>query len=173
MKENAFVAYQKVDLVSSGFKLVICRLLDFGLLQIMLNTFLWNLRIKTSLRLEFFYSGKPRSFWVSVYTSSSRICAYVTPKSVKLYTILLHLVSILAPNLQWGSLKCSPILRSYWNYSLNFCNHFWKDNPNPKAMICFATDFMQKFLSYYFKFSVQHAGCRNFINNYASPLMSC
>ena len=39
---------------------------------------------------------------VSVYTSSSTNGLYLTPKSVKLYTIFLHLDSILAQNPQWG-----------------------------------------------------------------------
>ena len=67
--------------------------------------FLWNSGIKTFLLLEFLSSGKPQSFCLH---SSSTNRLYLTPKSVKLYTIFLHLDSILAPNPQWGLTALPP-----------------------------------------------------------------
>ena len=43
----------------------------------------------------------------------------VTPNSVKLYTIFLHLDSILAPNPQCGSLQSSCIPHSFWKELLS------------------------------------------------------
>ena len=58
----------------------------------------------------------------SVYTSSSTICLYLTPKTVKLYTFFFHLHRNLVPNVQWVDLTAqrSPILPSYQKYSLTF-----------------------------------------------------
>ena len=61
--------------------------------------FLWNSRIKTFFLLEFLSSGKSQSFFLHFKLDKSLI-SY--SKSVKLYTIFLHLDSILAPNPQWG-----------------------------------------------------------------------
>ena len=49
-----------------------------------------------------------RNHKVSVYTSSSTNHLYLTPKSTKLYTIFLHLDSILVPNPQWGTYSAPP-----------------------------------------------------------------
>ena len=75
------------------------------------------MQIKTFLLLNFCLQGNHK---VSVYSSSLTIHLDLTPKSVKLYTIFLHLDSILAPNPQWGSLQCSLISPRCWNYSLNW-----------------------------------------------------
>ena len=66
---------------------------------------------------------------VPVYTSSSTICLYLTPKRVKLCSIFLHLDSILAPKSQWGRLqRLSP---TFCNYSLIFCGSLLKRYSNP------------------------------------------
>ena len=64
--------------------------------------FLWNLRIKTSLLLEFL---SPWSFYLYFKLNNPLI----------LYTIFLYLNSLLATNLQWESLQHSPVPPSCWN----------------------------------------------------------
>ena len=63
----------------------------------LLSNFLWNSRIKTSLLLEFSSSRKPRCFCLHC-KSTIRLLQNVT-----LYTIFLHLDSILATNPQRGA----------------------------------------------------------------------
>ena len=86
----------------SGFELAICQLRFEDRICLFTDHFkqlLWNLQIKTFLLLEFLSSGKPQSFCLH---SNSTNRLYLTPKSVKLYTNVLHLDSFLAPNPQWG-----------------------------------------------------------------------
>ena len=55
--------------------------------------------------MKFLSSGKPETFCLH---SNSTNHLYVTPKCVKLYTIFLHLDSILATNPQWGAYSAYP-----------------------------------------------------------------
>ena len=100
----------------SRFELAICES-RFGdriyLFTDHFKQFLWNSQIKTFLLLEFLSSGKPQSFCLHS-NSTNRLC--LTPKSVKLYTNVLHLDSILAPNPQWGE---GGLKRSLKNFSVN------------------------------------------------------
>ena len=68
---------------------------------------------------------------VSVYTSSSTNCSYLTTKSVKLNTIFLHLDSIYAPNPQWGAYSTLPYPVTVGTSPEIFSDHFWKDHSNP------------------------------------------
>ena len=70
-------------------------LIKFVFLQITLSSFSEICESKLSFCWNFCLQGNHK---VSVYTSSSTNHLYLTPKSVKLYTIFLHLDSILAPN---------------------------------------------------------------------------
>ena len=100
----------------SGFQLAICESQFADQICFYVDhfkQFLWNSQIKTFLLLEFLYSGKPQSFCLHS-NSTNRLC--LTPKSVKLYTNVLHLDSILAPNPQWGE---GGLKRSLKNFSVN------------------------------------------------------
>ena len=93
---------RKVGSISSGFELAICEscfsLIGFVFSRITLGNFLWNPQIRTFLLLELLSSAKPQSF--CLHFKLPTICLYLTPKSVKLYTIFLLLDSILVPNPQ-------------------------------------------------------------------------
>ena len=93
---------RKVGSISSGFELAICEScfsrIGFVFSRITLGNFLWNPQIRTFLLLELLSSAKPQSF--CLHFKLSTICLYLTPKSVKLYTIFLLLDSILVPNPQ-------------------------------------------------------------------------
>ena len=65
---------------------------------------------------------KPQHHKVFVYILSSIIRSYFNTKNVKLYTIFLHLDSLLAPNPQWGELIALFHTPCCWNYSLNICD---------------------------------------------------
>ena len=74
--------------------------IEFVFLQITLSSFCEIRKLKLSFFWNFCLQGNQK---VSVYTSS-----LTNHLNVKLYTIFLHLQSILAPNPQWGAYSSSP-----------------------------------------------------------------
>ena len=109
----------------SGFQLAICKSQFADQICFFVDhfkQFLWNSQIKTFLLLEL-SSGKPQSFCLH-WSSTNHL--YLTPKSVKLYTIFLHLDSILTTGPQLEDLKHSPIPCNCWNFSLNLCGSLLK-----------------------------------------------
>ena len=84
-------------------RIVICGSNVF--LRITLSSFCEISESKLSFCWNFCLQGNQK---VSVYTYSSTNRLYLTPKSVKLYTICLRLDSILAPNPQWETYSAPP-----------------------------------------------------------------
>ena len=88
--------------------------------------FLWNLQIN-SPSVGIFAFRETTKFLFTL--QAPQIAYYLTPKSVKLYTIFLHLDSILAPNPNQsgeGGLQHSPIPSNCWNFSLNLSESLLK-----------------------------------------------
>ena len=82
--------------------------IEFGFSWITLSSFCEIRESKLSFSWNFCLQGNHK---VSVYTSSSKNRLYLTPKSVKLNTIFLHLDNILTPNPLWGAYSAPPTLQ--------------------------------------------------------------
>ena len=103
-----YVMY-KANYAQFSFRVRICdpRIAICGsnvFLRITLSSFCEICESKLSFCRNFCLQGNQ----VSVYTSSSTNRLYIAPKSVKLYTIFLHVDSILAQNPQWETYIARP-----------------------------------------------------------------
>ena len=91
-------------------------------------------KLKLAFCYNFCFQGNHK---VSVYTSNLTIYLYLTLKSVKLYTIFLHLDSILAlsPN------KLPPYLLAVGTTHWIFVDHFVKHNSKPASHLIFLLEY--------------------------------